>query len=96
MGVQHDEGEGYQQPIKESKSELPSGNKIEYLYPIPDTYNLVLNGAWHCSNVGLVLILTYLYWSFHFYYLEVFGKIGDKARFCDNLLEGRCFVIDQI
>ena len=24
--------------------------KIEYLYPIPTTYNLVLNGAWHCST----------------------------------------------
>ena len=28
--------------------------KIEYLYPIPNTYNLVLNGAWHCSTMGLV------------------------------------------
>ena len=30
--------------------------KIEYLYPIPipNTYNLVLNVAWHCSTVGLV------------------------------------------
>ena len=27
--------------------------KIEYLYSIPNTYNLVLNGAWHCSTVGL-------------------------------------------
>ena len=30
--------------------------KIEYLYPIPNTYNLVLNGAWHCSTVGLVIL----------------------------------------
>ncbi len=29
----------------ESKSEWPSGIKNRYLYPIPNTYNLVLNGA---------------------------------------------------
>ena len=29
-------------------------NRI-YLYPIPTTYNLVLNVAWHCSTVGLVI-----------------------------------------
>ena len=45
--VQHDQGEGYQQPItfrvvsQSSKVEI----KIEYLNPVPNTYNLVLNGA---------------------------------------------------
>ena len=30
---------------------------IEYLYTIPNTYNLVLNGAWQCSTVGLVIVI---------------------------------------
>ena len=47
MGVHHDQGEGYQQPITFSRVSQ-SGQveiKIEYLYPIPNTYNLVLNVA---------------------------------------------------
>ena len=59
MGVQHDQGEGYQQPLT-FRRVSQSGQveiKIEYLYPIPNTYNLVLNGAWHCSTVGLVFKL---------------------------------------
>ncbi len=31
--------------------------KIEYLYTIPNTYNLVLNGAGHCSTAGLVFAI---------------------------------------
>ena len=34
--------------------------KIEYLYPIPNTYNLVLNVAWHCSTIGLVESLNHV------------------------------------
>ena len=30
--------------------------KLEYLDTIPNTYNLVLNGAWHCSTIGLYFI----------------------------------------
>ena len=56
---QHDQGEGYQQPItfrRVNQSGLVE-IKIGYLYPIPNipnTCNLVLNGARHCSTVGLI------------------------------------------
>ena len=46
-GVQHDQGEGYQKPIT-FRRVCQSGQvdiKIEYLYPIPNTYNLVLDFA---------------------------------------------------
>ena len=56
LGVQHDQGEGCQQPIT-FRRVSQSGQmeiKIQYLYPITNTCNLILNGAWHCSTVGLV------------------------------------------
>ena len=58
--VQHDQGKGYQQQPITFRRVSQSGQveiKIEYLYTIPNTYNLVLNGAWHCSTVGLVEII---------------------------------------
>ena len=35
-----------------------SGNKNRI--PIPNTYNLVLNGAWQCSTVGLVILCSFI------------------------------------
>ena len=52
--LQHDQEEGYQQPITFRRVSL-SGQveiKIKYQYTIPST----LYGAWQCSTVGLVLI----------------------------------------
>ena len=45
--VQHDEGEGYQKPITFMRVSQCGKVviKIESLYPVPNTYNLVLNGA---------------------------------------------------
>ena len=47
--------------------------KIEYLYPIPipNTYNLVLNVAWHCSTVvHICLHRTYIMYLHTLYRYE--------------------------